>query len=92
MTNTLFAIGVSDDGINVCGECFRALERDKVPPANLVRLDQSPWPADEEGPLPVPTYQEATVLGAWRVLRSVMILGGGEHVVLSAHGVLMDTS
>lgn len=78
--------GVADDVITVCSECNNALKKGNVPPASLVRLDLGPWPEDEFGKLPRPTYVEATVIAPYRPLRSVIVLGKGTHyAVLALH-------
>ena len=69
--------GVDCETITVCRWCRKCLRRGKVPPCSLVRLDTGPWPEDAHGPLPVPTFVEATILAPFRPLRTVMACGSG---------------
>ena len=70
--------GVECDDVTICSECHRVLQRGDIPPASLVRLDTGPWPEDDDGPLPVPTFIEATIIAPYRPLRSIVTCRGGE--------------
>jgi hypothetical protein len=80
LTTAVSVAGVDGEDVAVCSECLRYLARAAMPPASLVRLDTGPWPVDADGPLPCPSFIEATILAPWRPLRSVITCRHGAHI------------
>lgn len=57
-----------------CKDCYAALDKGRVPPRSLVRVDAGPWPSDDEGPLPVLTTVEVALVTPVSVARNVMVV------------------
>ena len=60
--------------LHACLDCWAALAKKKVPPRSLVRVDTGPWPVDDTGPLPSPTYVERLLLSSVTPSRRVVVL------------------
>jgi hypothetical protein len=48
-----------------------------VPPASYTRMDEGPWPCDEEGPLPQPTALEERIIAPYRMQQYIMVCRPG---------------
>lgn len=74
MTSLCFFAGIMDGQARVCNECWCALQKKRVPPGSLVRVDCGPWPCGRDGqPLPPLTSIEERILAPLRVTFNIVV-------------------
>ena len=67
-----------DAGVaTVCAECLDALRQRRVPQGSYVRVDEGPWPTDDQGPLPELTALEERCLAPFRMQQYVVLCRPG---------------
>ena len=88
--------------VRVCTTCWTSLSAKKpaVPPRSLVRVDTGPWPTDQLGALPQPTYVERLLLSSVVPSCKVVVMrpthggapGGMQKRELTGHVVVVPST